>query len=449
MDNYDSDVQDRGRSGSPFVMIPGEVAFNPDLTKSDMFVFWIIFLFDTNNTRHFFASNAYIAKKLNISEAQATRSITRLKEEGYIKQISFDGRKRVLAIDKNYVFKHEKHIHNFNDDESFSGINNDTFSDPAKKLTLPNTDESDPAKKLTLTKQKSLVYNNKNTSKDSFSKEKENVSEEETFDDKDLSSSLRDNKDSSYLSKNEERINKKNQDNEQELFIINKQVKEIISYWNSKGKPLTVHQVKEDNSTYQNIKTNLIKVLNDQYSTIKIKQSIDHYYDLLVNKETSLKPKVTSYPTSLHLFLKFDSFSLTQIAKYNPDFKIKSWFKECLKSEKELLKKYTVLKQDKNPTFTETLKDKFLDEFNYQRELTPKDENCFIRATEKIFSFVKENDDILPDKFIRQPVKLTRYLFETVKECNKQQTTIYPWYLTQDWLYERALITYMEKINAI
>ena len=89
---------DIGKVGISYVILPGQIAFNPNLTRSDMFVFWLISLFDTTK-KHCFASNAYMAKKLRLSEIQIKKSIARLKDQGYIKQISFDGRKRTLAID--------------------------------------------------------------------------------------------------------------------------------------------------------------------------------------------------------------------------------------------------------------------------------------------------------------------------------------------------------------
>jgi len=433
MDNndYDNDVKNRGKAGAPFVLIPGEVAFNPNLTRSDMFVFWMIFIFDTSK-KHFFASNAYVAKKLNISEAQVTKSIARLKEEGYIKQISFDGRRRTIAIDSNYVVKHRQYIVNFNNDESFSKVDNeeDIKQDPAKKRTLHNTGSIDPAKKLMQTQPKNGVYNNKSIIKDSFSKEKENVSEETLL------------KDKSLFKEEESIIINKEEDINQDEFIICKQARDLISYWSDKGKPLTNHK---DNGTktYEKIKRNLIEVL-ETYSVIKVKQSIDHYYNLLVNKSTILKPGITSYPISLNLFLKFDSYSLTQIKKFNPEFKVKSWFKECLKTEKDLLDKYTVLKKNKYPDMTEYLKDRFEEEFKPKKSFTINDENNFIEAAKRINNFIDENN--VPDKFVKAPWELIPYLFTTVRENNKNKT-ITPWNLSADWVYETQLPDYLERIN--
>ena len=129
-----SELTDRGKTGLDFVVFPGEVAFNPNLTYSDMFVFWMIQMFD-KGPKHCFASNEYLSKKLRVSESQVTKSIAKLKEEGYILQVGFDGRKRSLAVDEDFAKRHHHYINEFNDDVSFARIeeNSDTNSEESLK----------------------------------------------------------------------------------------------------------------------------------------------------------------------------------------------------------------------------------------------------------------------------------------------------------------------------
>lgn len=92
--------KEKNKQGMSFVSIPGEVAFNNDLTHTDKFVWWVVNTLDTTD-RHCFASNSYIAERAGVKERTVSGSISKLVEVGYVKTGKFDGRTRTLIINKD------------------------------------------------------------------------------------------------------------------------------------------------------------------------------------------------------------------------------------------------------------------------------------------------------------------------------------------------------------
>lgn len=101
------------REGITFVNIPGEVAFNPQLNHTDSNVYWLISILDSTKD-HCFATNAYLAARLNVTERTIIYSITKLKDLGYIQQVNFDGRRRTLIAPKKLLDKFRIHVEKFN-----------------------------------------------------------------------------------------------------------------------------------------------------------------------------------------------------------------------------------------------------------------------------------------------------------------------------------------------
>jgi len=90
-----------------FMWLPGQVSFNPELSRVDTLLFWLIYSLDNTN-RHFFGSNKYITNVLGIPNRSARRSISKLKDMGYVKLKSKPYSKmRVLEIDKTFMVKYE------------------------------------------------------------------------------------------------------------------------------------------------------------------------------------------------------------------------------------------------------------------------------------------------------------------------------------------------------
>lgn len=91
--------------------IPGEVLYNTELSYMEKHLFcWIQML---DNDGGCFASNEYLASLLDIKNPiSISQAVSRLKDLGYIHQTSFDGRKRVLKIDPEYISKYRQTLLN-------------------------------------------------------------------------------------------------------------------------------------------------------------------------------------------------------------------------------------------------------------------------------------------------------------------------------------------------
>lgn len=81
------------------VWIPAEVWLSDELTIYEKAVYAEIDSLDGEN--HCWASNEYLAKFCKMSEVTISRSISKLIQLGFIEKLSFDGRQRVLAVNKN------------------------------------------------------------------------------------------------------------------------------------------------------------------------------------------------------------------------------------------------------------------------------------------------------------------------------------------------------------
>jgi DNA-binding transcriptional regulator GbsR (MarR family) len=76
------------------IWIPKEIYLNNDLSWTDKIL--VIEILSLDNERGCFASNDYFAEFLGVTKTTISTSISKLKELGFIEQISFDGRTRIL-----------------------------------------------------------------------------------------------------------------------------------------------------------------------------------------------------------------------------------------------------------------------------------------------------------------------------------------------------------------
>ena len=85
-------IQKYGFSG---LWIPSEIWHREDLTLSEKCIWSMIYSFSKTESGCF-ASNKYFAREVKVSEPTVQKNISNLKKLGLIKQVSFDGRFRVL-----------------------------------------------------------------------------------------------------------------------------------------------------------------------------------------------------------------------------------------------------------------------------------------------------------------------------------------------------------------
>tara|TARA_R110000823_G_scaffold4464_8_gene17319 strand:+ start:1352 stop:2497 length:1146 start_codon:yes stop_codon:yes gene_type:complete len=76
------------------IWIPKEIYLNNNLSWTDKIL--VIEILSLDNERGCFASNDYFAEFLGVTKTTISTSISKLKELGFIEQISFDGRTRIL-----------------------------------------------------------------------------------------------------------------------------------------------------------------------------------------------------------------------------------------------------------------------------------------------------------------------------------------------------------------
>jgi DNA-binding transcriptional regulator GbsR (MarR family) len=79
------------------IWIPRDIYLNRDLSWTDKIL--LIEIESLDNERGCFASNDYFAKFLGVTNTTISQSISKLKKLGFVEQVSFDGRTRVLKAD--------------------------------------------------------------------------------------------------------------------------------------------------------------------------------------------------------------------------------------------------------------------------------------------------------------------------------------------------------------
>lgn len=117
------------------VWIPAFIVLDEDLNWSDRAAYAEIACYESC-----FMSNAFFARRLGLSIDRARKIISKLKDKGYIEQVSFDGRKRYLQVIHNYGRKQPgspaasmQHGH----DQPLSMVVNDQ-ADRSKTTTIDN-----------------------------------------------------------------------------------------------------------------------------------------------------------------------------------------------------------------------------------------------------------------------------------------------------------------------
>jgi DNA-binding MarR family transcriptional regulator len=81
-----------------FLVIPGRYLRADDLTYSEKFLMSYIAM--TDQKHHCWAKNKTFAKWMGVSEQTIKNMMASLKKKGYIKLISYDGRKRVIKCSR-------------------------------------------------------------------------------------------------------------------------------------------------------------------------------------------------------------------------------------------------------------------------------------------------------------------------------------------------------------
>lgn len=350
----------KNKIGITGVWLPGEVAFNKNLNMTDMFIWWIINSLDSTKN-HCWASNNYIAEIIGVKPLAVSTSIAKLKKQGYIEQVGFDGRKRKLAICSDYIKKHKKHKEEF-----YETINRDEDEDKKQpngkpKGRLMKNHKADLCKTINnINKPINSNYKNRIINNSIVSKETNKKRLTRTIKSKPISKP-----------KNRPQPIYKEQKN---LSVYSKDVQDVFQHWQDQN--ITVHR----KSKARDEALELLNKTLHHYSKSELIKSIDAYKKLLDDPYSKLEDR-PPFKVGLNRFLKFDNYLNT---KNTPGLKdIKSWFEECLKDDLSHLMKQG---KDKHPELTKEIKRQYLDKID-NIEITSIDENSFRKTSTLLTEF--------------------------------------------------------------
>jgi DNA-binding Lrp family transcriptional regulator len=444
-----SELTDRGKVGIDVFFLPGEVAFNPNLTASDKQVFWIISLFDSTN-KHCFASNEYFSKKLDISESQVTKSIAKLKEGGYILQIGFDGRKRTLAIDRDFSKRHRHHVYKFNDDVSFAKIEETPDTNPEEFLkeedSIVKTYEADSTKLATLSdtdeSEKSATQSRRNL----LPYKEETIKKEVTSVTSDFFNKLK-----KCQSQNSDKIS------EESPKETSEPDDQILSVWNSFAKSIsgiTEHKsvlsrvtlfLKKDRK-YVAI-SDILKSARVHFSDDAIIQAIRNYFFVLNSDEYFYSFKIDNIGKLLYNPRVIEKFSdINNLEEYKKDDRYQKdkapedVYKKLRQSVDLIYYSYDpkkILDKEKNTYMGLFLSDckemniydsVWYSEGAFQRNTLTADEMIWVEAIIIALIYRKEEKDLeLLQRFIVQHNKYKEALRKELSERRRADDKFYGW----------------------
>jgi DNA-binding MarR family transcriptional regulator len=396
-----------------YVVMNPELFLNNKLNKIDCLVFCIIEFYDGED--HCFASNEHIAKILNVTTTTISTSISRLKEEKYINQISFDGRKRILSVNSDY-----KKIYN----QLLKGLN----SRVKRPLKYNNN-----------------KYNNNRITLFS-SKEEENKSDS----------------DESLITSNHIEIKRRNKNElkrkilssiqptnnsiqEKKSLQITSIIKEVFDFWLEQNLLLPKEETKSYNDCIKNVKGLLSgRLFGEKYSIEQIKESILNFSFAAIDND--FEPSNIVYKKILSK-KKIGEFIYNSFSKNEE----KSLFQYYLKNKPKPIKSKEVI-EDKYPIMTKQLKKLYENEVLGKTKVnyTQKDENCFIASAIKLKEFYNNNSSKFNQYMIAHDINLSNWLFEAIKaDCYGDVSKISPGWFSSNTTFNRRLPAYLFRQNII
>lgn len=376
VENSKEKLVEDNRTNLKYLTLDAELFLNDKLNKIDCLVFAMIYLYDGEN--HCFASNKYIATLFGVTETTISTSISRLREEGYIEIVSFDGRKRVIAVKADYKDTHSLLLKNLNGriKSSLKYIKKE-YKEPFIS-TSSNDDVEHSDECVTSPNNRVSIVRREIKSKKFIASELHPPSIEE-----------------------KKPINPK---------VPTEEERNIIDRWISSG----LHMPKIGTKSY-NKSITMLKSLIKKHGTEKVKDAIDNF---------SLAAFDERYePANLTIKLKYRKVILSDFI-YNRFMKPQSLFEKYTEPPVLINK----LIEDKNPAITARLKALYKEEVlgNARVTMSPKEENCFRRAAIMIKELYKNNEKRF-NRFMRiGDTELANFYFESLKASSRDVSNIMP-----------------------
>jgi DNA-binding transcriptional ArsR family regulator len=383
--------------------MPPELFLNGKLNKIDCLVFCIIEFYD--GVDHCFASNDHIAKILNVTPTTVSTSISRLKEEGYIKQLSFDGRKRVLSINPDY-----------------KKTNNLILKDLNSRF------------------KENLKYNNKEIIKNNLrASSKEEAGQTKVRNSTAVNDSSSINNQTIIRRRTTQQTLPEKKTDWSKLYPTNKRkevpplhatedVEDILSYWNDHYKlPLPKIGTKSYNNCIKLTKTQLKKHTPD-----KIKEVISNFY--IAATDTRYEPAKPD------MKFKYQKMTLDRFI-YQGFPTPYSLFDKYLEPPKMI----GTPVEDLYPNITNKLISLYREEVlgKARTALSTKDINCFRRAAVMLKEFIKNNEDKFSPYMSVDDYKMARYLFECIVKSTNDESKILPHWFCAEHNINKTLPAYM------
>jgi len=374
------------KMGVSGMWLPGEVAFNKDLNWNDMQIWWIINSLDCSEN-HCWASNKYIGETLNIHPITVSTSIRKLKELGYIKQISFNGRVRKLSICSNYIGKYKKLIKDFN-----GNANIQHKSVPKRRLSRSiNSAYGDD---LRIEESKSIKIEDSNRS-------------------------IKINLDNTSPKSEEPPIYKSPED-------YSEKVQSLFAHWQRLG-------IRKHNpSKTRNRGLRELHKSAKKNSIEDITKSMNKYKELLEN-EYSILTHDNPFKVGLDEFFGFNTHTRNRIKSTYVQLKgVKSWYTECRKAD---LNHLMYVSKNLYPQITKILREEFKSKINGFNN-SSRHENTFRKASRLLMAFHETNKDKLSLQLQKFPGIFAKSLIEFVESTKYKKGGKHPGWLCSDITWE-------------
>ena len=421
-----------------YIVIPGEVDFNPFLSDKDKRVYGYI----SNLSNRYNGCN-YSNKKLAIllggcSEQTISDSISILKKYKYIftdivKKINnetganYTERKITLnpkmkELYEDAVLKYnEMAIKNFNemDIKNYKDAYNKVYMTPIKKFIV-----KDIIKEISIDKETSSKEEVKQTDVcNSATINNSSVNNKTIIKRRTTKQSLSENKPD--WSKLHPLTNKR-----KEVIPLKatEDIDDILSYWNDHYKlPLPKIGTKSYNNC---IKLTKVKLKN--YTPDKIKEVISNFY--IAATDTRYEP------SSPDMKFKYQKMTLDRFI-YQGFPTPYSLFDKYLSPPKRI----GTPVEDLYPSVTNKLISLYREEIlgNARTKLSTKDINCFRKAAVMLKEFMKHNEDKLSPFMQVNDISLARYLFECIVKSTNDESKILPHWFCAEHNINKTLPAYM------
>jgi len=389
-----------------YLVLPAEVLFHKELTDADKKLFALIEMLDGPNGC--FASNTFLSIYMQSTVQTISVGISKLKKNNFIKQVLFDGRKRILKV-TDYKKIHRKSTEDklIELDQEISGLKSTLGLDPGTPLDRPKVD----FKHNTILEENNVTIIPKR------------------------------NKNEAKPQRHVKIKRRKESRAEYRLFLL----------WNGFGKPLTVHK------ETSRIGINSLKALKKKLkrtSEAKIAQSIENYYNTLKIPEFENVIKSPGYVVSLYEFLEgFSVYTKKMIRQYSVAIEINCWFSECLPG-KDFLSKFSSklgLLEDDYPKITDKFKSEYVRRvfggIKSKGSFSIYEENCFRKASIEMIDFFEINKKKLQIRSVdfKIPTRLVDYVFSAIEvQVNGNFQKVTPGWLCSDIMYSQTLPSYLK-----